>query len=84
MLFRSGRITENVTQAVARDILGNALTELADRGFPVVGHVHDEVLVEGGPEDLDEVVEAMCTKPIWADGLPIDAEAFCTNRYRKD
>ena len=79
-----GRITENVTQAVARDILGAALIELADRGFPVVGHVHDEVLVEGGPGDLDEVVDAMCAKPAWAGGLPIAAEAFHTDRYRKE
>ena len=79
-----GRLTENVTQAVARDVLGAALIELADRGYPVVGHVHDEVLVEGGPDDLDEVVEAMCAKPSWAEGLPIAAEAFTTNRYRKD
>ena len=79
-----GRLTENVTQAVARDVLGAALVELADRGFPVVGHVHDEVLVEGGPDDLDEVVDAMCAKPAWAEGLPIAAEAFHTDRYRKD
>ena len=79
-----GRITENVVQATARDILGNALIELAERGYSVVGHVHDEVLVEGGPEDLDEVVDAMCAKPSWAEGLPIAAEAFTTARYRKD
>lgn len=79
-----GRLTENVTQAVARDVLGASLIELAERGYSVVGHVHDEVLVEGGPEDLDEVVDAMCSKPSWADGLPIAAEAFTTGRYRKD
>lgn len=79
-----GRLTENVTQAVARDVLGCALIELAERGYSVVGHVHDEVLVEGGPEDLDEVVDAMCAKPSWADGLPIAAEAFTTTRYRKE
>ena len=78
-----GRLTENVTQAVARDVLGASLIELADRGFPVVGHVHDEVLVEGGPEDLEEVVDAMTVTPSWAAGLPIDAEAFTTRRYRK-
>lgn len=79
-----GRLTENVTQAVARDVLGASLIELAERGYSVVGHVHDEVLVEGGPEDLDEVVDAMCAKPSWAEGLPIAAEAFTTARYRKD
>ena len=79
-----GRLTENVTQAVARDVLGTAMIELAERGYSVVGHVHDEVLVEGGPEDLDEVIDAMCEKPSWADGLPLAAEAYSTARYRKD
>lgn len=78
-----GKITENVVQATARDILGNALIELADRGYDVVGHVHDECLVEGGPEDIEGVVEAMEAPPSWANGLPIAAEAFATNRYRK-
>ena len=79
-----GKIAENVVQATARDILGAALIELADRGYPVVGHVHDEVLVEGGPEDIEGVVAAMETPPSWADGLPIAAAAFAANRYRKE
>lgn len=79
-----GRLTENVTQAVARDVLGVALQELLQRGYSVVGHVHDEVLVEGGQADLADVVDAMCTKPAWAAGLPIEAAAFTATRYRKD
>lgn len=76
-----GRLVENVTQAVARDILAEALVRLDNDGLPVVGHVHDEVLVES--EDLERVVELMTTSPRWAGGLPLDAEGFVTQRYRK-
>ena len=79
-----GRLTENVTQAVARDVLGAALVELEARGFSVVGHVHDEVIVEAAEAEMADVVDAMCAAPDWAAGLPVAAEAFYTNRYRKD
>lgn len=77
-----GRLTENVTQAVARDILTQALIDLDLAGYAVVGHVHDEVLVEGS--DLEGVTAIMTTPPDWAGGLPINAEGFITPRYRKD
>jgi DNA polymerase len=77
-----GRLTENATQAVARDILGEALVRLEERGYPVVGHIHDEVLVEG-EFPVDEIVKVMCELPDWAEGLPVDAAGFQTLRYRK-
>lgn len=77
-----GRLTENATQAVARDILGEALVRLEERGYPVVGHIHDEVLVEG-EFPVEEVVKVMTEAPDWAAGLPIDAEGFQSLRYRK-
>ncbi len=76
-----GRLTENVTQAVARDILADALINLEREGYPVVGHVHDEVLVE--TTDLAAVQEIMCQPPSWAQTLPLAAEGFVTQRYRK-
>lgn len=76
-----GRLTENVTQAVARDVLAEAILRLEKSGIPVVAHVHDEVLAE--TEDLDTVIRLMNTSPRWADGLPIGTEGFVTNRYRK-
>ena len=79
-----GRLTENVTQAVARDILSEALVRLHDFGHHVVGHVHDEVLVDQQPGSTPETVsEVMCIPPRWAKGLPIGSEGFVSKRYKK-
>lgn len=77
-----GRLVENITQAVARDVLAHALIELDRAGLPVVGHVHDEVIVEG-VLPVEEVSVIMCDLPAWAEGLPMSAEGFVTERYRK-
>ena len=77
-----GRLVENVTQAVARDILAEALVRLQAAGKDVVGHVHDEVIVQGGT--VEEVSSIMTESPAWADGLPIAAAGFQCERYRKD
>lgn len=77
-----GRLTENVTQAVARDVLAEALIRLEHAGVPVVGHVHDEVLVER-ENAVEEVERIMVEPPAWSEGLPIGAEGFTTLRYRK-
>lgn len=76
-----GRLTENATQAVARDIMAEALIRLDEAGYPVVGHVHDEILVES--TELDEITRIMTEVPRWGRGLPIDGEGFVTERYRK-
>ncbi|MGV8846405.1 hypothetical protein [Tessaracoccus sp.] len=78
-----GRLTENVTQAVARDVLAESLVRLERAGFRVVGHVHDEALVETNPESLPEVEVIMCQPPSWGQDLPISAHGFVTDRYRK-
>lgn len=77
-----GRLAENATQAVARDILAEALVRLEERGYRVVGHVHDEVLVEG-EHDVDEVAAVMSELPSWATDLPIAGEGYTADRYRK-
>lgn len=77
-----GRLCENATQAVARDILAEALVRLERLGYRVVAHVHDEILVEG-EHDVDEIKAVMVEPPSWAAGLPIDGEGFTTQRYRK-
>ena len=76
-----GRLAENCTQAVARDVLGEALVRLHDAGHRVVGHVHDEILVEGS--DVEAVERLMVQAPRWAKGLPIAGEGFSCQRYRK-
>lgn len=78
-----GRLIENATQAVARDVMAEALVELNDWGFSVVGHVHDEILVEAREEDLDDIKKLMLKSPSWGEGLPLDGEGFACARYRK-
>lgn len=77
-----GRLTENVTQAVARDILAEALVRLEDAGYETIGHVHDECLVAG--EDIAGVTYQMTRPTSWSRGLPIDCAAFVAKRYKKD
>lgn len=79
-----GRYAENITQAVARDVLMEAILRLEQSGLRVVGHVHDEVIVEvDNPVDKDKVHQIMSSKPAWADGLPLDAETAICKRYVK-
>lgn len=78
-----GRLTENATQAVARDLLAAALVRLEKRGYRVVGHVHDEILVEGD-HPVEEISAVMCESPDWAEGLPVDGAGFVCRRYMKD
>jgi DNA polymerase len=78
-----GRLAENVTQAIARDIMAEALVRLLRRGIQPVGHVHDEIINEG-THDVELVSEIMCVPPQWALDMPIAGAGFNTKRYRKD
>lgn len=79
-----GRLVENATQAVARDILAEALVRLGEAGYDVVGHVHDEVIIEM-PQDgtLAQLQDIVTASPKWADGLPLGGEGFVSQRYQK-
>lgn len=76
-----GKWLENVCQAIARDILADALVALDKAGQETIGHVHDEVIVEGGDKDI--VHNLMSTTPDWCKGLPVEAETFTCMRYTK-
>lgn len=79
-----GRLAENVTQAIARDLLTDFMVRLDQEGHRLVGHVHDEVIIESGEEtSVAEIEQLMSEPPQWAKGLPLGAEGFRTHRYRK-
>ena len=80
-----GKITENVVQAISRDLLVHGMFGLEAKGYVIIGTVHDEVILEV-PEEWgseEEVAEILCDIPEWADGLPVRAEGFRAKRYRK-
>jgi DNA polymerase bacteriophage-type len=80
-----GDIAQSLTQAVARDLLTEAMVRMYDAGFKVVLHVHDEIMVEM-PEGVDqykEFLRLMKTTPQWAEGLPVEATGFKARRYQK-
>lgn len=82
-----GKLAENITQAVARDCLAEAITRLEAAGYRVVFHVHDEVVTDrpGGTEaDLDRVAEIMSVVPDWAPGLPLAADGWVNAFFKKD
>lgn len=81
-----GKLAENITQAVARDCLAEAVENLSAAGYQVVFHIHDEVVIEAPSEkaDLDDVVRIMSRVPTWAQGLPLNAEGWVNEFFKKD
>ena len=80
-----GKLTENVVQAIARDCLAVSIKRLTEKGFKIVMHIHDEVVIEAPMEiTVDEVCEIMGQDIEWADGLILRADGFETSYYKKD
>ena len=80
-----GKLTENVVQAIARDILGIVILRAREAGLPVVFHIHDEIIVDAAPGQTLEQVEALFSKPIsWCTDLPLKGAGYTTPYYLKD
>ena len=80
-----GKLVENITQAVARDVMVESMVRAERHSYPVIGTVHDELICEvavefGSAEELEEI---MRIKPKWAKDAPINAEGWEGLRYRK-
>ena len=84
-----GKLVENLVQAIARDCLAESIERLEAAGYPVVFHVHDEVVIErtllnDAETELDEVCRIMGQPIDWAPGLPLKADGWVDKYYKKD
>ena len=85
-----GLLTENATQAVARDVLADGIKRV-DPVYPVIMHVHDEAVSQlnfvpnerQAKEIVEEYETMLATNPEWSTGLPLAAEGWVGKRYRK-
>ena len=80
-----GKLVENIVQGIARDCLCETLDRITSKGYKIVFHVHDEVIVDAG---MDLTVEELCSimaEPIpWAKGLILKGAGFSGQFYQKD
>lgn len=84
-----GKLVENCVQAIARDCLAYAIDNLEAAGLPVIFHVHDEVVIDVAPwADDDTMLKTVCDimrKPApWAKDLPLNAEGWVGQYFKKD
>lgn len=85
-----GKLVENTVQAIARDCLADAIERLEAAGFPIVFHIHDEVVIDIKPttqtpeQMLDRVIEIMSQPIPWAPGLPLGADGWTGQYFKKD
>jgi DNA polymerase len=82
----SGKLTENLVQATARDCLRDAMIALDAAGFDIRAHIHDEVIISEpiGGRGVPDVAEIMGRTPSWAPGLPLRGDGYACDFYMKD
>lgn len=82
-----GTLTENVTQRMARDILGEAILRLEKAGIPVLWHAHDEVILclntATAEQELEEAERIMSVPPAWCPDIPLAVEGSIHDHYTK-
>ena len=80
-----GKLTENIVQAISRDLMRDAMLRIEDAGFSVLLSVHDELISEQDDsfKTLEEYENLMAENPVWAKGLPVAVEGFKSFRYKK-
>ena len=80
------KLTENIVQATARDLLAQAMLRLRAAGYKIVMHVHDEAVCEvpEGESSVEEICRIMSEVPPWAAGLPLNADGYECAFYKKD
>lgn len=82
-----GKLVENIVQGIARDCLAVTMVRLEKMNYPIVFHVHDEVILEvpnDGSKTLAEVCEVFKQPIAWAEGLPLKGDGYVTTYYKKD
>ena len=79
-----GKLTQNVVQGIARDIMCEAMMRVEAHGFKTLFTVHDEVVLEASEDlDIEKFLKLMEIKPDWCQDLPIKVEGWSAKRYRK-
>lgn len=82
-----GKLTENVVQAIARDLLALAMLRVHKAGYVIALHVHDEIAAEVSEETahlhLEELERLMAIAPDWASDMPLAADGYITKYYKK-
>lgn len=82
-----GKLVENIVQAVARDCLAETIKRVTEKGFQIVMHVHDEIIVDVPNENknaLKDIIQIMKIPVLWAPGLPLRGDGYETEFYKKD
>lgn len=78
-----GKLTENVVQAISRDLMGEAMLRCESAGYELLLTSHDELISQSKNQDPKGYSELIARCPPWAAGLPLKAESWCGERYRK-